>query len=151
MTVAPPKESRPRRPINALSGARHGVDTAFAVLVILFTIALFVQIYLAGAGAFAHHTVHQAYAAHEDLGNVLGIAAIVLLVLALVARLNRATMVGAFFLAVLTELAQHGLAQAGHHNRWIGGLHALDGMLILALASWLSIAAYQRCPRPAGW
>jgi hypothetical protein len=127
-----------------LTGVRRGVDLAFAVLATAFVGAVLVQVYLAGAGAFAHHTVHHAFAAHEDLGNVLGIAAIVLFVLALVARVNWTTVIGALLLALLTELAQHGLAQAGHDNRWVGGVHAFDGMLILGLATWLALGAWRR-------
>lgn len=127
-----------------LGSVRRGIDLAFAVLAALFTFAVLAQVFLAGAGAFAQHTVHHPFAAHEDLGNVLGIAAIVLFVLALVARVNRSTLIGALVLALLTELAQHGLAQAGHHNRWVGGVHAFDGMLILVLAIWLALAAGRR-------
>lgn len=134
-----------------LRGLRKGADVAYAVLGAAFVLALLVQVYLAGAGAFAHHSgphvVHHPFAAHEDLGNVLGIVAVVLLVLALIAHVNRMTMIGAFVLALLTETAQHGLAQAGHDNRWVGGLHAFDGMLILLLAVWLALAAYRRRTR----
>lgn len=138
--------SRPRASTApaALGSVRRGIDAAFAILAGLFTLAVLAQVYLAGAGAFAHHTVHHAFAAHEDLGNVLGIAAIVLFVLALAARVNRSTVIGALVLALLTELAQHGLAQAGHHNRWVGGVHAFSGMLILVLAISLTLAGYRR-------
>lgn len=127
-----------------LGGVRRGADLGFAGLAGLFTLAVLAQVYLAGAGAFAPHTVAHAFAPHEDLGNVLGIVAIVLFVLALVARVSTATVLGALVLALLTELAQHGLAQAGHHNRWVGGVHAFDGMLILMLALWLTVAGCRR-------
>lgn len=131
-----------------LTGARHTVDVAFAVLVVAFTLAILVQVYLAGSGAFAQHSgphvVHHAFSAHEDLGHYLGIASGVLFILALIARVNRSTVIGSLVLLLLTEVAQEGLAHGGHDNRWVGGLHALDGMIILALAIWLSIAAYRR-------
>lgn len=142
--TAPPQT----KPVDELTGARHKVDLVYAVLMIAFTIAVVVQIYLAGAGAFAHHSganaVHHPFSAHEDLGHYLGIASVVLFVLALIARACRSVLIGAFFLGLLTEVAQEGLAHGGHDNRWIGGLHAFDAGIILVLAIWLSIAAYRR-------
>lgn len=143
-----PLHATVRAAATELSQARRGVDMAFAVLVIAFTLALFVQIYLAGAGAFAQHSgphvVHHAFSAHEDLGHYLGIASGVLFVLSLIARVNRSTVIGSLLLVLTTEVAQEGLASAGHNNRWIGGLHAFDAGIILVLAIWLSIAAYRR-------
>lgn len=131
-----------------LDGARRNVDVAYAVLMIAFTIAIVVQIYLAGAGAFAHHSgttaVHHPFDTHETLGHILGIASVVLFVLALIARAGRSVVIGSFFLGLLTEEAQEGLAHAGHHNRWVGGLHAFDAGIILVLAVWLTLAAYKR-------
>lgn len=135
-------------PTQDLAGARRGVDAAFAVLMLAFTAAVLVQIYLAGAGAFAHHSgphvVHHAFAAHEDLGHYLGIASGVLFILALIARAGARTVIGSLVIVLLIEVAQEGLAHAGNDNRWIGGLHAFDAGLILLLAIWLSIDAYRR-------
>lgn len=135
-------------PAPGLTGARRGVDVAFALLMIAFTVAVLVQIYLAGTGAFAHHggahPVHHAFAAHEDLGHYLGIASGVVFVLALIARPGRWTVLGSLLLVLLTEVAQEGLASAGHDNRWVGGLHAFDAGLILVLALWLTATAYRR-------
>lgn len=143
-TAGTTSATRPSATTHPLSGARRGADTAYAVLSLLFLAALLVQVFLAGAGAFAHRSVQHPFAAHEDLGNVLGIVAVVLLVLALVAHVSKVTMIGAFVIALLTEVAQHGLAQGGDDNRWIGGAHAADGMIILLLAAWLAVAAYRR-------
>ena len=49
-----------------------------------------------------------------------------------------------FVLALLVIVAQIGLAAAGDNNKWIGGLHALDGMVILLLSLWLAITARRR-------
>ena len=51
-------------------------------------------------------------------------------------------------LALLVIVAQSGLAAAGDSNKWLGGLHALDGMVILLLSLWLAITAWRR--RQAG-
>lgn len=126
-----------------LAGWRHGLDTAYAVLQVVFVLALLVQVYLAGFGAFAHRK--GGFGAHETFGNVLGVAAVVLFVLALIAHIGKWTMIGAFVVAILTEAAQHGLAQGGRHHPIVGGLHALDGMIILIAAVWLAVSGYRRC------
>jgi hypothetical protein len=125
-----------------LTGWRRGTDTAYAAVQILFALALLVQVYLAGFGAFAHRK--GGFDAHETFGDVLGIVAVVLFVLALLAWVGRWTVIGAFVVGVLTETAQHGLAQGGHHHPVVGGLHALDGMIILIVAAWLAVTAYRR-------
>lgn len=38
-------------------------------------------------------------------------------------------------------------AAAGDSNKWLGGAHALDGMIILLLSLWLAIAAWRRRSR----
>ena len=68
----------------------------------------------------------------------------VLLILALAARESRRTMTAALVLVVLVVVAQSALASAGESSRWFGGLHALDGMMILLLSAWMAIAAWRR-------
>ena len=73
----------------------------------------------------------------------------ILLILALIAWASRATVIGTFVLALLVIVAQTALAAAGENSKWIGGLHALDGMVILLLSLWLAITAGRR-RTPAG-
>ena len=117
-------------------------------MAILFVLAVLVQVFLAGVGVFGDHVKHVANATsfdpHRALGNALGGAALILFLAALIARLPRLTVVGALLLAVLTIIAQSVLAAGGDNNKWIGGLHALDGMVILLLSLWLAGAAYRR-------
>jgi hypothetical protein len=47
-------------------------------------------------------------------------------------------------LALLVIVAQTSLAAAGENSKWIGGLHALDGMVILFSSLWLAITARRR-------
>jgi len=132
----------------ALTGWRSGVDRAYAYLAGLFVIALLVQVFLAGVGVFGDHARKVANATsldpHRALGSVLGMVAIVLFLVALAARASRLTVVGAFLVALLTLVAQNALASGGDSNKWIGGLHAFDGMLILLLSIWLAGAAHRR-------
>jgi Mn2+/Fe2+ NRAMP family transporter len=129
-----------------LSGARRTIDVVYGYLVCAFVLAVLVQIYLAGVGAFGEHKKPHsgAFDPHEDLGHYLGIAAVVLLVLALIARASSRTMVLTFVLALLTEVAQEGLASGGRSDKWVGGLHAFDAALILAVAIWLLISWRRR-------
>ena len=126
------------------SAVSRWADVIYTYLSAGLVLAILTQVYLAGYGAFRGVQGHQGFEAHETMGNILGVITIVLLVLALVAHVNKATMGGAAVLVLLTEVAQHGLAQAGHSNAWIGGIHAFDGMVILLLATWLATTAWRR-------
>ncbi len=126
------------------SASAHWADVAYAYLCGAFVLGVLAQVYLAGRGAFRGVEGYQGFGPHETMGNILGIAAVVLLVLSLVARAGKTSMIGALVLFLLTEVAQHGLAQAGRSNAWVGGLHALDGMLILLLAIGLVFEAWRR-------
>ncbi len=120
------------------------------MLSVVLLLAVLAQMFLAGLGAFHRHdTPGVGFGPHEDLGNALGIAAVVIFLVSLVARASWRTVVCALVLAVLTEVAQHGLAQFGKDNQWIGAVHALDGMFILLLAAGLAFTSIRRV-RAAG-
>jgi hypothetical protein len=107
-----------------------------------------VQIFLAGLGAFRTEAVgaDTAFAAHRSFGFALAGAALVVLVLALVARAGRVAVAGAAALVVLTGFAQSLLAGLGDDHALYGGLHAFDGLAILGIAAWLWARTR---PRPA--
>ena len=126
-----------------LVGYRRVVDTVYGYLQGLFVLGVLVQIYLAGVGAFGRKQAHS-FDPHENFGHALGIAAIALLVLALIAHVTRRTMIGALVLALLTEVAQEGLADGGRSVKWIGGVHAFDAALILAVSVWLLLSWRRR-------
>jgi Mn2+/Fe2+ NRAMP family transporter len=132
----------------ALVGWRRGVDRVYCYLVGLFVLGVLAQVFLAGVGVFGDHASKVANASsfdpHRALGSVLGIVAVVLFLVALAARASRSTVIGALVLAVLTLAAQPALANAGDSNKWSGGFHALDGMLILLISVWLAVAAFRR-------
>jgi len=134
-----------------LVGWRRGVDRAFIYLVTLFFVGVLVQVFLAGVGAFGELGDHvtkledaSSLDAHRNLGFILGGVAVILLILALLARASRATWIGALVLAVLAFVAQSALASGGEDNKWVGGLHALDGIIILLLAGWLTGMGHRR-------
>jgi len=134
-----------------LVGWRRGVDRAFVYLVTLFFVGVLVQVFLAGVGAFGELGDHvtkledaSSFDPHRALGNILGGLALILLILAALARAARPVWVGALVLAILAAVAQSGLAAGGEDNKWVGGLHALDGIIILLLAGWLTGRGHRR-------
>ncbi len=144
---APPRTPSPAAaPAHpALQGYRRGFDVTYAVLSVVFLAAILGQVFLAGLGTFHHRgAAGPGFGPHEDLGNILGIAAVVLFLISLVARASWRTVACAFLLGLLTETAQHALAQFGAENQWIGAAHALDGMIILLLAAGLALTSVRR-------
>jgi hypothetical protein len=136
----------------ALYGARRTADLAYCYLTGLFVIGVLVQFFLAGVGVFGINasTVQNAssFDLHRNLGEILGLVSIIMLILALVARFSRRTVFEAVGLVLLVEVAQHGLATAGDNDKWIGGLHALDGVIILLLSVAMYFAARKRSNLP---
>ena len=130
------------------AGARGAVDVVYGYLAALFVLGVLLQVYLAGIGIFGINSAKVANATsldpHRAWGTVLMVLSLILLVLALIAWASRATVIWTFVLALLVIIAQSGLAAAGESNKWIGGLHALDGMIILLLSLWLAIKAWRR-------
>ena len=134
--------SRPR------SGLRRGADLAYGYLAAFFVLGVLFQVYLAGEGVFGINARKVADASsldpHRMWGSVLMVLALVLLILALVAWRSVRTVLSTLLLALLVIVAQSGLAAAGDSNKWLGGAHALDGMIILLLSLWLAIASWRR-------
>lgn len=132
----------------ALSGARRMADIGYMYLSAVFVAGVLVQVYLAGIGVFGINALDignaSSFDAHRTLGGVLEGVAVAMLILALAARESRRTLIAALVLAILVVVAQTALASAGDTNKWVGGLHALDGMVILLLSAWMAIAAWQR-------
>ena len=94
----------------------------------LFLTLGLVNFFLAGLLAFAGGDARDA---HQGLGSLLGLLALVLLILAVVGR--RAALPASAALFVLMIL-QTVLAVAGEDVGFLGGLHAVNGLLILFTA-----------------
>lgn len=92
----------------------------------LFLLGATIMFFLAGTGAFG-----EGFDAHVDLGRGLQVIAVLLVVLAAVGR--RDTLVPSIVLLVLIVI-QSGLAQVGEDVSFIGGLHPVNGLLILVVA-----------------
>ena len=138
----------PPQNTSGITGWRAGLDRTYAYLTGLFALGVLAQVFLAGVGVFGDHGRQVADAAsfdpHRALGTVLGVVAVVLFVVVALARPGRGAALGALALAVLTLAAQPLLANAGDNDKWVGGFHALDGMLILILSLWVAATAHRR-------
>ena len=104
-----------------------------------------VQIFLAGLGAFRIDNLgvsgDTAFAPHRAVGFAMGGVALLILVLALIARPGGRAVIGSVLLFLLAVLVQSLLASLADNTAWFGGLHALDGLAILGIAAFLYLAA----------
>src|SRR4051794_28729309 len=131
-----------------MSGASRTADKIFAWLAALTALAVVVQVFLAGVGVFGIDAAKpedaSSFDAHRTLGEIIGGLTLLMLIAALVARASKRVMWASIVLFLLAEFAQHGLASGGNSNKWVGGLHALDGVVILLLALWLHLDSRPR-------
>src|SRR5690242_11873058 len=122
----------------ARAGTRRAM-AAYRWVLLVFLLAVAVQIFLAGLGVFSFGNGDRvggdhAFSAHQGLGFAIGGAAILLLVLAIAARAGKLAVWLAVALVVQTDLLQSLLDSLGGDSAAFGGLHALDGLLIAASA-----------------
>ena len=111
--------------------------SAYRWLLLVFLLAVAVQIFLAGLGVFSYGNGDRAggghaFSAHEGLGFALGGASLLILVLAWVSRAGRGSLWLAGILVVQACLLQSLLDSLADGGAAFGGLHALDGLLIVA-------------------
>jgi hypothetical protein len=110
--------------------------------VLVFLLAGCAQIFLAGLGVFSFgdHDVAggtSAFDAHKTLGFTLAGVAVLIFILALISRAGALSLVLCAVLIVQTSLLQSLLAGLADNTALFGGLHALDGILILGIAGFL--------------
>src|SRR6185437_5390914 len=120
------------------SGTRRAM-TAYRWVLLAFLLAVAVQIFLAGLGVFSFGNGDRAggdhaFSAHQGLGFGIAGASILILVLAIAARPGKLALWLAGALVVQTCLLQSLLDGLGGDSAVFGGLHALDGLLIVASA-----------------
>ena len=124
---------------------RRAAQAGYRWLLLAFLALGAVQIFLAGLGAFRIDNLgvsgDTAFAPHRAVGFAMAGVALLILVLALVARPGLRAVMGSVVLFVLVFLVQSLLASLADNTVWFGGLHALDGLAILGLAAFLYLAA----------
>ena len=130
-------------------GLRRYAFTGYRWLLAAFLLAGCAQIFLAGLGvfSFSDHDVAggtSAFDAHRALGWALALAAIIIFILALIARPDATPVVLAGVLVVQTTVLQSLLAGLADNAALYGGLHAVDGLLILGIAGWLYATSRRR-------
>jgi hypothetical protein len=149
-TSAPTQDPAQSQGPLALTGARRGALTGYRWLLLLFLLGGGAQIFLAGLGVFSFGDGDRAggdsaFSAHMALGFALAGAAVLILVLALIARPGALAMSLSGVLVVQTCLLQSVLDGLADGTAVYGGLHALDGLLIVANAAVLyALARRQR-------
>ena len=114
------------------AGAYRAYHWALAV----FLVCGAVQVFLAGLGVFSQ-SGDPGIDPHRFFALVLAAVAFVAAVLAAVARTGARTIGLCVLLFLLVFLLQGFLAVWGRDSAWFGGLHALDGLLIIGLAGYL--------------
>ena len=122
---------------------RHAAFVGYQWTLLAFLLAGVAQIFLAGLGVFRLQSRglvaggDTAFAPHRALGFTMGGIALLILVLAALARPGARTIVLSAVLVLLTSFMQSLLAGLAGNHAVYGGLHALDGLLILGIAGYL--------------
>lgn len=137
--------TRTQSPHTTETGVRRAAQAGYRWLLLAFLVLGAVQIFLAGLGAFRIDNLgvsgETAFAPHRTVGFTMGGVALVILILALIARPGTREVVLAAVMFVLAFLAQSVLASLADNTVLFGGLHALDGLAILGIAAFLYLAA----------
>jgi hypothetical protein len=132
-----------RGSVRSVTGLRRGAFLGYQWLLLAFLLAGVAQIFLAGLGVFRLEDQglaaagDTAFAPHRALGFSMAGLALLILVLAVIARPGARAIAGSALLVVLTSLVQSLLAGLGEDHAAYGALHALDGLLILGTAGYL--------------
>ncbi len=121
-----------------MTGYRATFGTITRILAMLAGTLCVIQIALAGFGAFDAFQKQHGFRAHEIVGNIIGGITLLILITAVVARVNRNTVMSAVVLFLLAAPIQPLLADWGKHHAWVGAIHALVGLMILGACFGLS-------------
>ena len=134
-----------------VAARRAGVFRGYQWALLAFLLAGVVQIFLAGLGVFSlqNHGLattagDSAFAPHRTLGFAMGGIALLILVLAVIARAGAGAIAGSAALVLLILVMQGLLAGLADSHAIYGALHALDGLLILSIAGYLYARSRRR-------
>jgi hypothetical protein len=135
--------SQPRERSTATAPAREAppaVGIAYRAALGIFLLMGATQIFLAGLGVFSADS-GPGFQPHRVLGFVMAGVALLIVVLALLARAGGRSIGLAVVLFVLAAGGQSLWAELGTDSAFFGGLHALEGLAMLGLAGFLQGAA----------
>lgn len=116
---------------------------AFTVIGVVLLLAVLIQFFLAGSGAFDTATREKAFEPHRMFGYVVFVLAIVLTIVGALARLPK-RLVGMSGLAtglialqaviaVIAEAVEHSGSAGNTVGELVFGLHAVNGVVIIGL------------------
>jgi hypothetical protein len=135
-----------------MGGVRRGAAAIYKVLIAVFAAAVVVQIFLAGLGIFSAIPDDDAAVTSQDweddlevhasVGWFLFLGSLLLLIIILIAWTGPRSIGATFALALLTFIQQI-LGAVGQDAPGAGALHPLNGVLILALALFLTWRAWR--------
>ena len=128
-------------PAPADTGAPSKADKVFAYLAALLVLAVIVQFFLAGLGVWGidQRKLDKATSLdpHRAVADLIALIALLMFIAALVSRTSKPRIWVSITIAILAAAVQSLLAAGGEHQHWVGGLHVLDGLVILGLAGWM--------------
>ena len=133
----------PDAAITPVTGLRRGAFLGYRWALLAFLLSGVAQICLAGLGVFRlqgqglEAAGDTAFGPHMALGFAMAGIALLILILAVIARPGARAIAGSAVLVLLTSLVQSLLAGLGEDHAVYGALHALDGLLILGVAGYL--------------
>lgn len=117
-------------------GLRRGALAVFRGLGAITLLACVVQIVFAGLGAYG-----ASFDAHRALGGIIMLLTILMLLVVLLARPSWQAVGLTLLVVVLATVVQTVLANLGDDtDAWFGGIHALNGLVIMGLLSRLAFA-----------
>ena len=143
IVATPVTTTPPSAGATPITGLRRGAFLGYRWALLAFLLSGVAQICLAGLGVFRlqgqglEAAGDTAFAPHRILGFTISGLALLILVLALIARPGARAITGSVVLALLTNLMQSLLAGLADSQAVFGALHALDGLLILGIAGYL--------------
>ena len=146
----PATAATPGAAATPVTGLRRGAFLGYRWALLAFLLAGVAQIFLAGLGVFRLQGEglaaggDTAFAPHRALGFTMAGIALLILVLAVIARPGARDIILSAVLVLLTSLMQSLLAGLADSHAIYGGLHALDGLLILGLAGYLYVRSRRR-------
>ncbi len=123
----------------AAAGYRATFATITRILAMVTGTLAVIQFALAGYGTFSAFNHHRGFGPHELVGTIIGVVTLLVLIAALVAHINGRIMGWAVGLFLMAGPIQPVLANIGKHHAWVGALHALVGIGILAACFVLSL------------
>jgi hypothetical protein len=123
-------------------GSRHGALLAYRWALTLFLVDVALQFFFAGLGVFG-----AGFGAHIANSIVVAALSLLVLVLAAFARVGTRDIVLAVVMFLLAAFGQSLFRALADNGAFWGGMHALDGLVILGIGGFLHSGAIRRTRR----